>query len=127
MADNETIADHFAGYFARSYDGRQDDPAARADFCRLTNNYIMWTQVHGDFKNQAKAAAFVPYPHWRELHECCGLAVREWAKNRNMWSGDITCARIMDTAMKVLRMKYGLNAPKWWLAMIVQLRDGKRG
>jgi hypothetical protein len=123
----ETVADHFAGYFEGSYDGQQSDDRARAEFVRLTNSYIVWTQVHGDFKDKAKAAVFVPYPHWRELYECCGMAVREWSKDKyEYFQGDITCARIMDTAMKILRMKYGLNTPKWWIPLMRTLRGEKQ-
>lgn len=119
----ETVAQHFAGYFKASYDGRQDDEIARAEFLRLTNSHIVWTQVHGDFKDKAKAATFQPYPHWRELHECCGLAVREWSKDRyEYFSGNITCAKIMQTAMQILKMTYGLNAPKWWIPLMRKLR-----
>ena len=56
----ETVADHFHGYFGGNYDGSYHTPqadAARRDFDRLTDNCLMWTQVHGDFKDAAKRAA----------------------------------------------------------------------
>lgn len=123
--EQSTVARQFAGYFIGSYDGQQDDEQGRADFNRLTNFNIMWTQVHGDVKNATKRALFVPYAHWKELHECCGMAVRAHAVNGDDYYGNLTCAKIMQTAMEILRKKYGLNAPKWWIPMMMELREDK--
>ena len=122
-----TLADKFNGHFQRPYDGRQDDELGRADFCRLTNNHIIWTQVHGDFKNVEKRALFVPYPHWRELHECCGVAVAESIKaDPYCFYSDPACARIMGAAMVILRKKYGLNVPRWWIPVMNEVRGVKK-
>lgn len=123
MDDKKLVSEVFNQHFQRAYDGSKDDEYARADFMRLTNFQIVWTQVHGDFKDVAKRATFQSYPHWRELHECCGIAVRETiAADKMCLYSDIMCARIMGAAMAILRSKYGFNAPKWWIAVMNQLR-----
>jgi|HubBroStandDraft_6_1064221.scaffolds.fasta_scaffold13243_5 hypothetical protein len=130
----ETIEQHFAGYFVHPYGGEYhralasgprppEAESGRADFCRLTNNAIIWTQVHGDFKNKAKAALFVPYAHWRELHDACRDSVREWSKDKEVYNGNPTCAAIMQTAMEILMKRNGLKAPPWWIPMLMGLRE----
>jgi hypothetical protein len=130
----ETIADHFARYFGSEWDGQYHtdfrdrtpgEVAAREDFCQLTNNAIIWTQIHGDFKNAAKRATFTPYPHWAKLHECCRDAVREHSALGDDWIGDFSAAKLMHTAMQILKKRYDINAPRFWLPMIRQLRDDK--
>jgi hypothetical protein len=124
----ETVADHFQGYFGGNYDGSYHTPqadAARRDFDRLTDNRLLWTQVHGDFKDAAKRALFVQYPHWRELHECCCDSVREHSKLETQWVGGFTCAKIMRDAMTILRVRHGLKVPRWWLPMMDQLRSAR--
>lgn len=126
MGDRETtVAARFAGYFGEVYDGSYDTREAeqpRADFIRLTNYQIMWAQVHGNFKDAVKRETFQPYPHWKELHECCGRIVRQYAKDRVYWQGDITGARMMNDAMRLLRSLYGINAPRWWIPLMRQMR-----
>lgn len=133
----ETIAEHFAGYFTQPYGGQYhramawgpyppEAEAGRNDFCRITHDNITWTQVHGDFKNKTKAALFVPYPHWTELHDACRDSIVEWSKDGDWFNGDITCAKLMQTAMELLKQRKGLNAPKWWIPLMVGLREGKR-
>jgi hypothetical protein len=130
---HETVAEHFTGYFtldeydgsyarSRKMSGAEDQ--ARADFFRLTDNYLIWTQVHGDYKDRAKAARFKPYEHWPQLYESCKRAVAAHSTDAFdcSFNGSETCAKIMDTAMRILKMEYGLNAPKWWLPLIYQLR-----
>jgi len=122
---SKTVAQHFKGYFGGSYDGSYGRPEAeqpRADFIRLTNFNIMWAQVHGSFKDKVKEVTFTPYPHWKELHECCGRIVRQYEKDGEFWHGDITGARMMEHAMKLLRSLYGLNAPRWWIPLMKQMR-----
>jgi hypothetical protein len=133
MPDPETVADHFAGYFTLDrYDGSHNyerkrgtpqyvmEEKARLDFYRLIPEHFSWTQVHGDLKTEWKKATFTPYPHWPELYESCKLAI---AAHAGEWfSGNETCAKIMDTAMHILRASHGMNAPRWWLAIMNQLR-----
>lgn len=123
--DITTVAARFAGYFQGTYDGSYDTPEAeqpRADFIRLTNYLIMWAQVHGNFKDAVKREIFQPYPHWKELHECCGRIVRQYAKDGEYWDGEVTGARMMNDAMRLLKSLYGFNAPRWWIPMIRQMR-----
>jgi hypothetical protein len=125
MDETKTVAAYFTGYFEGSYDGSYDTPEAeqpRADFIRLTNYQLMWAQVHGNFKDAAKRETFQPYPHWRELHDCCGRIVRQYAKDRAYWHGEITGARIMQDAMRLLKSLYDLNAPRWWIPLMRQMR-----
>jgi hypothetical protein len=121
-----TVGEHFRGYFVGDYDGSygtQKADQARRDFSRLTNLKICWSQVHGDFKNAAKRSVFVPYPHWPQLYEACRDSIRAHAEIGNWFSGANTCSKIMDDAMKILRARHGLNAPRWWLPLMKQLRD----
>jgi hypothetical protein len=118
MTTWSTLEEKFRGCFERIYRGNQDDRAARYEFGLLTNNHILWTQVHGDFKDLAKRLKFEPYPHWTKLHECCGHAIREAIKMdpKGLYC-DSACAKIMDAAMVHLRTKYSLNAPRWWIPL----------
>jgi hypothetical protein len=123
--DIETVAEHFRGYFSSNYDGSYQTPQsdhARHDFDRLTNFRLIWSQVHGNFKDAAKRALFKPYRHWPELYECCRDAIREHAALETLYSGEATCARIMRDAMTILRVRYGLNVPRWWLPIMDELR-----
>jgi hypothetical protein len=124
--DPKTVVEQFQGLFQHEYEGAQKDERARLDFMCLTNYKITWTQVHGDFKDVAARARFVPYPHWKELHECCGIAVRETiAADKMVFYSDIMCARMMGAAMQILMDKYGLKAPRWWYPLMKELREGK--
>jgi hypothetical protein len=121
----ETVGERFQGYFVGDYDGSYHTPQAdraRHDFDRLTDNRLLWTQVHGDFKDAAKRALFVPYPHWPELYQCCKDAVREHTALETQYVGGPTCAKIMRDAMTILRARHSLNVPRWWLPMMDQLR-----
>jgi hypothetical protein len=120
-----TVAARFAGYFNGRYDGSYDTRDAeqpRADFIRLTDFHIMWAQVHGQFKDAVKRELFTPYPHWTELHECCGRIVRQYASDGMYWEGPVTGARIMNDGMRLLKSVYGFNAPRWWIPLIRQMR-----
>ena len=129
-----TIAEFFDGYFQLpEYDGsygsttgRDNDlgNVARRDFDRISRGHIIWAQAHGNFKDRAKAALFEPYPYWPQLYEACKLAVKSHVDDKydQNFCGDETCAAVMDTAMRILRMKYGLNVPKFWLPIIYTLR-----
>jgi hypothetical protein len=88
----KTLAEKFAGYFEHSYDGEQENERGRLDFVRLTNYNIAWAQVHGDCKDIAARARFVPYEHWPELHECCGIAIRETIANDKYACTPTSCA-----------------------------------
>jgi len=122
----ETVEDHFRGTFEGTYDGSYGTRTAdyaRASFGRLTDCRIMWAQIHGDFKDAAKRALFVQYPHWPELYECCRDVIRAHAPlNTQYIDGGHTCARIMREAMVVLRARYGVNAPRWWLPLLDAVR-----
>jgi hypothetical protein len=122
-----TNTDKFAGTFEGVYDGSQDNEAARYSFVALTNYRIIWTQVHGDFKNAAKVVLFEPYPHWRELHECCGLVVRAAVKmDKTQIYTERGCARMMGDAMTVLMKKYGHRVPRWWIPLMQELRGERK-
>lgn len=124
-SETRTVAERFAGYFQSSYDGRYNVPeaeAGREDFIRLTCYQIAWAQVHGSFKDKVKQETFTPYPHWRELHECCGRIVHQYAKDGEYWHGEATAARIMQDAMRLLRSLYGFDAPRWWIPLMRQMR-----
>jgi len=123
LYDDKTLSEVFAGCFQHTYDGSQQDRVSYHEFNLLTDNRISWTQVHGDVKDLAKRALFVPYPHWRELHECCGLAIRSAISlDKTQLHSGIDCARIMGAAMAILKKKYGHDAPKWWLPLMRQVR-----
>jgi hypothetical protein len=124
----ETVGDHFQGYFTGTFDGSygtSQADRARHDFDRLTNNWLLWTQVHGDFKDAAKRAVFVQYPHWSELYECCRDAIREHAVLETQWVGKPTCAKIMRDAMTILRLRHNMKVPRWWLPLMDQLRGAR--
>lgn len=121
----KTVGEQFAGYFQSEYDGSYgtvESDIARRDFGRLTENYLIWAQVHGNFKDAAKRALFKPYPHWIELYECCRDSVREHAALETEYLGGVTCAKIMRDAMTILRERHGLNVPRWWLPVMDSLR-----
>jgi hypothetical protein len=125
MSEYNTVGEHFKGYFVGEYTGSYHTPEAdraRHDFDKLTDSHLLWTQVHGDFKDAAKRALFVPYPHWRELHQCCKDAIREHTALGTQYVGETTCAKIMRDAMTILRARHGLNVPRWWLPLMDKLR-----
>ena len=135
--EQKTIAEYFNGYFEGSYDGSYGTPRAdapRDSFLRLTDCHIIWSQVHGSYKDKAKMVDFVPYQYWPELYECCAAIVRQWANDtvRHYWCGPATGARIMEDAMRLLKSRHGYNTPKWWIPCIRQMRGeitqkGERG
>ena len=130
MDEIKTVGEHFRGYFAGDYDGSyetRNSDRARLDFDRLTNLQLIWAQVHGNFKDPAKRALFVPYPHWPELHECCRDAVRAHTELGNYFYGGETCANIMRDAMTILRARHGLKVPRWWLPIMDKLRGKIHG
>jgi hypothetical protein len=132
--DSKTVTQHFAGYFeldtyAGEYGsaGGYQPPAARQaghDFDRLTDCVLVWTQVHGDFNDVAARATFQPYGHWMELYQCCKDVLREHGpgKLNTYYYGQLTNARLMGDVMSLMRRRYGLNCPKWWLAIMKKLR-----
>ena len=99
--DYETVKQHFAGLFAEpDYDGSyhhgewpENDTLARQSFLKLTDGCIIWTQVHGDFKNAVKRAAYEPYPHWPALYRCCRDVLKAHAELNSQYVGATTCAR----------------------------------
>jgi hypothetical protein len=120
-----TVEKRFAGYFGSTYDGSYNTPESeqpRADFIRLTNYQIMWAQVHGNFKDAVKRETFQSYPHWKELHDCCGRIVRQYAADGIYWQGEITGARMMNDAMRLLKSLHGFNTPRWWIPLMRQMR-----
>jgi hypothetical protein len=123
-----SVEEHFRGYFENSsYDGSQDDTRARHDFSRLTDNWILWTQVHGDFKDVAKRCLFEPYPYWHQLYLCCKQVVEQSSAlgNQYQYWGPLTNAKMMGDVMTVMRQRYKLNTPRWWLPIMNKLRDRK--
>jgi len=126
MKDRETVKEQFAEVFTEpDYDGSYHTPLAesvRESFIELTGGCIVWTQVHGDFKNVVKRGLFEPYPHWAELYRCCRTVIEGHAALNTQFCGDHTRARIMGEAMALLRAKYGHNAPKFWLPIMNRLR-----
>jgi hypothetical protein len=126
----ETVADYFEGTFepGSTYDGcyhtdsSHPDADARAAFERLTFQRLSWCQVHGDFKKAVTAALFEPYPNWPKLYECARDIVAQHRRLRTHFSGDVTCAKLMGETMALLRARYGLNVPKWWLPIMKKLR-----
>ncbi|HYW40186.1 MAG TPA: hypothetical protein VE957_18915 [Terriglobales bacterium] len=113
------VKEHFAGLFTEPfYDGSYHTPLAEhasESFRALTDGVLMWTQVHGDFKDAVKRALFKPYPHWPELYDACQSVVRAHADLGTEWWGPLTGAKLMGDAMTVLRDKHGQSVPKWWL------------
>lgn len=125
-----TVKEQFAEAFtAPEYDGsygttQADD--ARRSFSELTDGRIMWTQVHGDFKNVVKRGLFTPYPHWSELYDCCRTVLGGHAALGTQFLGDATRARLMGESMALLRAKHGHSVPRWWLPVMNALRaEGK--
>ncbi len=128
----ESVKEHFTGLFAEpEYDGSYHDSSgfptplaehASASFRALTDGALVWTQVHGDFKNAVKRSMFVPYAHWPELYGCCRDIVKSHADIGTQWWGPLTAAKLMSDAMTLLRERHGVNAPRWWLPIINRLR-----
>ena len=128
---NENVKEQFADVFlpGTTYDGRYhtdawppEDEQARESFNRLTDGRIIWTQVHGDVKNAVKAAMFQPYPNWPQLYECARDIVEQHRRLNTYYAGDVTCAKLMGDTMALLRARYGLNVPRWWVPIIKALR-----
>jgi hypothetical protein len=131
---DEKVSQHFAGYFQLeiyageygSAGGHQPANARQAghDFDRLTDNQLIWTQAHGDFKSVAARATFQPYQHWAELYQACKDCLREHGpgKLETFYYGPATNAQIMGDVMELMRRRHGLNCPKWWLAIMKKLR-----
>ena len=132
--DPKKVSEHFAGYFQLPvYNGEYgtasgyQPPAARVagrDFEQLTDCCLVWTQVHGDYKDAALRATFQPYPHWTELYQCCKDILREHGPGKldSWYSGPMTNARLMGDVMSLMRRRHELDVPKWWLAIMKKLR-----
>ena len=126
----ERVKDHFEGTFApgSTYDGcyhtdyERPDEQAEESFRRLTFGRIIWTQVHGDYKNAVKSAMFQPYPNWPQLYECARDIVEQHRRLNTSFHGDVTCAKLMGDTMALLRARYGMNVPRWWVPIIKALR-----
>ncbi|HWO35666.1 MAG TPA: hypothetical protein VNO32_43290 [Candidatus Acidoferrum sp.] len=128
-----TVKEHLGDCFKQQrYDGGYHDSTgfrtpeseeASESFRRISVGKIQWPQVHGDFKDAAKRAMFDPYPNWAELYECCRLVVKANIELNKNWN-ELTAAKIMGDVMTVMRQKYGLNVPKFWLPIMRTLRDG---
>jgi hypothetical protein len=120
------IRDQFCECFTQSsYDGSYGTDAAieaRQSFSELTAESVIWSQVHGDFKNVVARGMFQPYPHWAELYECARVVLAGHAALGTEFDGDPTRARLMGDAMALLRAKYKANVPKWWLPIMNKLR-----
>lgn len=128
MDERKSVGEFFQGFFTGTYDGSYGTPQAdrvRHDFDRLTDCHLMWSQVHGDFKNAAKRAVFQPYQHWPELYQCCKDAIREHAALGTTFEGGHTLAQVMRDAMTILRLRHRLNVPRWWLPLMDDLRGAK--
>lgn len=127
MKKNETVKEQFADVFlpGTAYDGSYHTPQAEAAedaFHRLTDNRLVWTQVHGDVKSAVKAAMFQPYPYWPKLYECARDIIEQHRRLKTYYAGDITCAKLMGDTMALMRERYGLNVPRWWLPIMNKLR-----
>jgi hypothetical protein len=121
----KTLKDYFNGYFVGEYDGSygtEESHQARRDFSQLTNCRIIWSQVHGDFKNAAKRALFQPYPYWPELYQACKDAIRAHVELDTTYSDTPPLAKIMRDAMTILRERHSCNVPRWWLPIMDELR-----
>src|SRR6266404_9652017 len=92
----ETVEDHFRGYFiAPGYDGSYGTDISacmRHDFGQLTHDQIIWSQVHGDFKDIIKRADFEPYPYWPALYDCCKDILAQHYKLSTQYLGSETNA-----------------------------------
>lgn len=121
-----SIKEQFAGFFEMpNYDGSYGTPGshvARHDFSQLTNGAIMWSQVHGDFKDAAKRVLFTPYQHWPELYESCRAVLKAHRDLDTQHWGPATNAKLMGDVMTVLREKHKANVPRWWLPIMNGLR-----
>jgi hypothetical protein len=133
--DRTTVKEHFAEFFAQPvYDGSYHDTRgfrtdaseeASASFAALTNNIIIWTQVHGDVKNAVARAACIQYPNWPELYSCCRDVIRAHGELGSEFWGPLTCAKLMGDAMQLLRGRHKVNVPRWWLPIMSKLRRGE--
>jgi len=127
-ADRTTVKEHFTEFFSQPvYDGSYGTDAsveARQSFGALTDNIIVWAQVHGDHKNAVARAAFVKYPNWPELYACCRDVIRAHAELGTEFWGPLTCAKLMGDSMELLRGRHKVNAPRWWLPIMARLRRG---
>ena len=126
MKEHETIKEQFRECFTQaSYDGSYGTDAsveARQSFSELTAGRVVWSQVHGDFKNVVARGMFQPYPHWSELYDCIRIVLVQHAALNTEFIGDYSRARIMGETMQLLRAKYKVNAPKCWLPIMNALR-----
>ena len=137
MNTNRTVKEWFAGSFTQPhYDGSYHDARgfrtaaseeASHSFAALTDSHIIWSQVHGNFKDATKRALFTPYPHWPELYDACQRVVRAHSELGTEWWGPLTAAKLMGDAMTVLREKYGHQVPRWWLPVMNGLRGRGNG
>jgi len=124
--NRQTVRENFARFFTQDcYSGKQQDSEAKSSFNELTNCRLMWTQVHGDVKDPVKRALFRPYTHWPELYASVRAVLKSHAELETEFVGDWTRARIMGDAMAFLRAQYGVDAPRWWLPLMQQLRHSK--
>lgn len=121
------VENRFAGHFMlagyKGTYGTNESAIARQDLAILTENLIVWSQVHGDFKDAAKRVLFQPYLHWPELYQCCKDVLREHIKLESAYLGPFTSAKIMGDVMTVMRARHKLNTPPWWLAIMRKLRE----
>jgi hypothetical protein len=127
-----TVKEKFNGLFTQQrYDGSYHDATgfrtaaseeASRSFFALTDGAVVWTQVHGDFKDAAKRAMFAPYAHWPELYDALRSVIRAHGDLGTEWWGSATGAKVMGDAMTVLREKYGHSVPRWWLPVMNRLR-----
>jgi hypothetical protein len=126
MRDQETIKAQFRECFTQErYDGSYGTDAsaeARQSFSELTGGSIVWSQVHGDFKNVTARCMFQPYQHWTELYDCVRVVLVQHAALNTEFIGDYSRARIMGETMAVLKAKHKANAPKCWLPIMNALR-----
>lgn len=130
MKEQETIKEQFRDYFTQArYDGSYGTDAsveARQSFSELTGGSIVWSQVHGDFKDVVKRGLFTPYPHWTELYDCVRIVLVQHAALNTEFIGDFSRARIMGETMALLKAKYKANAPKCWLPIMNALRASEK-
>jgi|GEM_PF-5063318 len=121
-----SVKQEFQSYFAlTNYDGSygtEESHVARRDFSQLTNGAIMWSQVHGDFKDAAKRVLFTPYSHWPELYQSCRAVLKAHIAVDTQYWGPATNAKMMGDVMTVLREKHKANVPRWWLPIMNGLR-----
>jgi len=125
---HETVESHFRGYFQLpAYHGEYGNEIgaiARRDFSMLTDSRISWAQVHGDFTDVAKRAMFQTYQHWPELYQAIKDVLEQHQQLGTFFNGAATCGKLMDDAMRLLKMRNGKNAPRWWIPLMKQVRNG---